>query len=69
MPVSRLAAGADWLFTCNFVKRGASGLQPRRAFFIDRGTAAATTIPGHRNLASIERIRLPLAPLLTASRR
>ena len=41
-------AGQTWLFTRNFVKRGASGLQPRRAFFIDRETAAATTIPGHR---------------------
>jgi hypothetical protein len=40
--------GQTWLFTRNFVKPGASGLQPRRAFFIDRETVAATTIPGHR---------------------
>ena len=43
-----LGAGQTWLCHSNFVNRGASGLQPRRAFFIDRGAAAATTVPGHR---------------------
>ena len=41
-----LGAGQTWLFTRNFVKRGASGLQPRRAFSFTDPASGGCNRPG-----------------------